>query len=57
MKNKERLENNLPEYEWEEVIEKLMNTIYLKSSDSIELSNYKASLFGFHKAFRYYNRI
>jgi hypothetical protein len=57
MTNKERLENNLPEYEWEEVIEKLMNTIYLKSSDSIELSNYKASLFGFHKAFRYYNRI
>ena len=57
MTNKERLENNLPEYEWDEVIQKLKSTIYLKSNDSIELSNYKAKLFGFHKAFRYYNRI
>ena len=57
MKNKQRLENNLPEYEWYEILEKLKGPIYLESNESIEFSDYKASLFGFKKAFRYYNRL
>jgi hypothetical protein len=57
MKNKQRLENNLPEYEWYEILEKLKGPIYLESNESIKFSDYKASLFGFKKAFRYYNRL
>ena len=57
MYNKERIEQNLPDYNWGDILEKLKGTIYLESNESINLSNYKASLFGFYKAFRYYNRL
>jgi hypothetical protein len=57
MNNKERLEQNLPLYDWSNILEKVLGTIYLEDNESITLSNYKASLFGFNKAFRYYNRL
>ena len=57
MDNKQRLEENLPQYEWYQIIDKLGEPIYLENKESITYSNYKAEMFGFNKAFRYYNRL
>lgn len=57
MDNKQRLEENLSQYEWYQIVDKLREPIYLESKESIAYSNYKAEMFGFSKAFRYYNRL